>query len=72
MIYEPLDPPLLFYSIPTGLFVPKPDSPCLYQPLNSGPDGCAIFVRSSKFRILKHQSKVLEVWGVKSNQVSGP
>eukprot|EP00096_Caligus_rogercresseyi_P011766 TRINITY_DN473_c0_g1_i4.p1 TRINITY_DN473_c0_g1~~TRINITY_DN473_c0_g1_i4.p1 ORF type:complete len:399 (-),score=101.30 TRINITY_DN473_c0_g1_i4:249-1445(-) len=54
----------------TGHFFPKPDSPCLYLPENSGPDGCAIFYRSDKFELTKHASRVIEVWNVQSNQVA--
>ena len=32
-----------------GMFVAKPDSPCLYVANNNGPDGCAIFYRADKF-----------------------
>ncbi len=31
-----------------GLFLPKPDSPCLYLEDNSGPDGCAIFYNADR------------------------
>jgi len=53
----------------TGQFVPKPDSPCIYLADNNGPDGCAIFVKESKFDILSEAKRVLEVWKVQSNQV---
>lgn len=36
-----------------GLFVPKNDSPCLQFQPNNGPDGCALFFRSSKFALLE-------------------
>lgn len=52
-----------------GHFTPKPDSPCLYLPNNSGPDGCAIFYKKDKFDCVKIDSRVLEVWKVQSNQV---
>jgi len=52
-----------------GRFAPKPDSPCIYLESNNGPDGCAIFFRSTKFELLGEGSKVLEVWKVQSNQV---
>ena len=54
-----------------GLFLPKPDSPCLYLPDNSGPDGCAIFYDADKFHLESSASRVIEVWHVESNQVRG-
>ena len=53
-----------------GHFVPKPDSPCIYLPENSGPDGCAIFFTTDKFELEKLESRIIEVWRVQSNQVS--
>lgn len=53
-----------------GVFFPKPDSPCLYIQENNGPDGCAIFYRSSKFDLINCVTRVLEVWRVQSNQVA--
>lgn len=53
-----------------GVFFPKPDSPCLYIEDNNGPDGCAIFYRTSKFDAVSCLTRVLEVWRVQSNQVS--
>lgn len=53
-----------------GVFFPKPDSPCLYIEENNGPDGCAIFYRSSKFEMTSCMTRVLEVWRVQSNQVA--
>lgn len=52
-----------------GHFTPKPDSPCLYLPNNSGPDGCAIFYKKDKFDLVNLDSRILEVWKVQSNQV---
>lgn len=52
-----------------GYFVPKPDSPCIYLPENNGPDGCALFYRSSRFELVEVNTKILEVWKVQSNQV---
>ena len=52
-----------------GHFFPKPDSPCLYLPENSGPDGCAIFYKRTRFDLEKLESRVIEVWSVQSNQV---
>lgn len=54
----------------TGMFFPKPDSPCFYIRGNNGPDGCAIFYRRDKFELLKTETRILEIWGVQSNQVS--
>jgi len=53
----------------SGRFLHKPDSPCLYLPNNNGPDGCAIFFKSSKFDIICWTSRILKVWDVPSNQV---
>eukprot|EP00095_Tigriopus_kingsejongensis_P005846 maker-scaffold697_size109876-snap-gene-0.26 protein:Tk05846 transcript:maker-scaffold697_size109876-snap-gene-0.26-mRNA-1 annotation:"Nocturnin" len=52
-----------------GHFFPKPDSPCLYLPENTGPDGCAIFYKTNKFDLTKIHNRVIEVWHVESNQV---
>ncbi|TRY73758.1 hypothetical protein TCAL_12530 [Tigriopus californicus] len=52
-----------------GHFFPKPDSPCLYLPENTGPDGCAIFYKTKKFDLTKVHNRVIEVWHVESNQV---
>jgi len=55
----------------TGHFVAKPDSPCIYLPSNSGPDGCALFFRRDQWEVVGEvHSKVLEVWHVQSNQVA--
>lgn len=53
-----------------GLFFPKPDSPCLYIEDNNGPDGCAIFFKTDKFEMTNFDKRILEVWGVLSNQVA--
>lgn len=53
-----------------GVFFPKPDSPCLYIEENNGPDGCAIFYRTSQFEMVSCMTRVLEVWRVQSNQVA--
>lgn len=54
-----------------GHFTPKPDSPCLYLPDNNGPDGCAIFYRTDRFRAVGEVlSHTLKVWEVASNQVA--
>ena len=52
-----------------GTFKPKPDSPCLYIPDNSGPDGCAIFWNTHRFSLLDTHERVVDVWGVATNQV---
>jgi len=53
-----------------GHFVPKPDSPCIYLPSNSRPDGCALFYRRDQWELLGQvRTRVLEVWRVQSNQV---
>eukprot|EP00092_Neocalanus_flemingeri_P005276 GFUD01005678.1.p1 GENE.GFUD01005678.1~~GFUD01005678.1.p1 ORF type:complete len:445 (+),score=120.49 GFUD01005678.1:393-1727(+) len=53
----------------SGRFFPKPDSPCIYLESNTGPDGCVIFYKKTTFDFISSCSKVLEVWGVASNQV---
>ena len=40
-------------------YLPKPDSPCLYQDGNLGPDGCAVFWRESLFRLKSREDLVL-------------
>lgn len=52
-----------------GRFLAKPDSACVYQDPNTGPDGCAIFYQDSVFSCTEVRTKVLEVWGSKTNQV---
>ncbi|XP_017767786.1 PREDICTED: nocturnin isoform X2 [Nicrophorus vespilloides] len=54
----------------TGMFFPKPDSPCIYIDGNNGPDGCAIFYRKDKYELVKKESRILEIWRVQSNQVA--
>jgi len=55
----------------TGHFVAKPDSPCIYLPSNSGPDGCALFYKKDQWQMVGQlQSRILEVWHVQSNQVA--
>jgi len=54
-----------------GHFVAKPDSPCIYLPANSGPDGCALFYRRDQWEMVGQlHSRILEVWHVQSNQVA--
>lgn len=54
----------------SGMFFPKPDSPCFYIDGNNGPDGCAVFYRRSKFELQEARNKILDIWKVQSNQVS--
>lgn len=54
----------------TGIFFPKPDSPCFYIHGNNGPDGCAIFFRNDKFDLLRAETRILEIWRIQSNQVA--
>ncbi|KAL1517604.1 hypothetical protein ABEB36_001345 [Hypothenemus hampei] len=54
----------------TGMFFPKPDSPCFYIDGNNGPDGCAIFFRTNKFELLRTEARILEIWRIQSNQVA--
>ncbi|XP_068207202.1 nocturnin-like isoform X2 [Palaemon carinicauda] len=53
-----------------GVFMPKPESPCLFLPNNNGPDGCAVFWDDSKFKLIRKETRVVEVWHVQSNQVA--
>ena len=66
-------PKLVFKALQSigyaGKFLHKPDSPCLYLQNNNGPDGAAIFFKTSKFDLISWTSKVLKVWDVASNQV---
>ncbi|KAF7267737.1 hypothetical protein GWI33_019065 [Rhynchophorus ferrugineus] len=54
----------------TGMFFPKPDSPCFYIDGNNGPDGCAVFFRSNKFELVRAETRILEIWKIQSNQVA--
>lgn len=55
----------------SGLFVKKLNSPCLEHHPNNGPDGCALFYRSSKLLLVKKKEIVLDGEdGTKSNQVA--
>ncbi|MEW8544174.1 MAG: endonuclease/exonuclease/phosphatase family protein [Candidatus Thiodiazotropha sp.] len=53
-----------------GIFYPKPDSPCLGNPYNHGPDGCAIFYNSSKLKVVKSEKLNLKAWNWETNQVA--
>ena len=52
------------------MFYAKPDSPCIYLDGNNGPDGCAIFFKTEKFKLDGCSQRGLKVWGVVSNQVA--
>jgi nocturnin len=52
-----------------GIFVPKPDSPCNYIANNSGPDGCAIFWKLNRLKLIKFSKRILKVYQYQSNQV---
>jgi len=52
-----------------GRFLAKPDSPCIHLDSNNGPDGCAIYFKKRKFEKIRKTSRVLKVWGARSNQV---
>lgn len=54
----------------SGVFMPKPDSPCIYVPGNNGPDGCAIFYDHNRFKLIDKHTRIIEVWHVQSNQVA--
>ena len=46
-----------------GHFVAKPDSPCIYLPSNSGPDGCALFYKKDQWELMGEvHAKTLEVF----------
>lgn len=54
-----------------GLYMPKPDSPCLLYNENNGPDGCALFFSSKKFSLILHEQFVLRNGdGEDTNQVA--
>ncbi|XP_033112060.1 nocturnin-like isoform X2 [Anneissia japonica] len=44
-----------------GTFMAKPSSPCLDNPYNNGPDGCALFFKSDKFDLINCEKLVLKV-----------
>lgn len=54
----------------TGIFTPKPDSPCLYVRGNSGPDGCAVFYRKDKYVLEKANSFVIAPDHPVTNQIA--
>eukprot|EP00091_Calanus_sinicus_P014758 TRINITY_DN3242_c0_g1_i3.p1 TRINITY_DN3242_c0_g1~~TRINITY_DN3242_c0_g1_i3.p1 ORF type:complete len:182 (-),score=36.43 TRINITY_DN3242_c0_g1_i3:461-1006(-) len=45
----------------SGIWVPKPDSPCLLYKNNMGPDGNAIFFSKEKFSLIKSYHHVLRM-----------
>ncbi|RUS71506.1 hypothetical protein EGW08_020757 [Elysia chlorotica] len=54
-----------------GVFYPKPDSPCLYEPNNDGPDGCAVFWNTAQLQLVSQDSFVLcRTSGSETNQVA--
>ncbi|XP_071511005.1 nocturnin-like isoform X1 [Diadema antillarum] len=44
-----------------GAFNPKPDSPCLDCLYNNGPDGCVVFYKTNKFKLMHSALPNLEV-----------
>jgi len=54
-----------------GVFKSKIDSPCLYVQPNNGPDGCAMFYRSTKFTLVQKKELILkDPQGEDSHQVA--
>ena len=61
---------ILFHVGYTGHFFPKPWSPCLNAPDSNGPDGCALFYRSSRLELVRKQTlNLLERDDKETNQV---
>ncbi|KAK3099692.1 hypothetical protein FSP39_008142 [Pinctada imbricata] len=54
----------------SGVFHPKPESPCLDQEINTGPDGCAIFYDERKLKMLNSQNINLKFKEESTNQVA--
>lgn len=54
----------------SGLFFPKPSSPCLDVYGNTGPDGCAMFYRNDKLKLISSENLILEADGRETNQVA--
>lgn len=55
----------------SGIFLPKPDSPCLYSAHCVGPDGCALFWRSDEVTQIFQKGIVLhDDDGQETNQVA--
>ncbi|AWP12557.1 putative nocturnin [Scophthalmus maximus] len=53
-----------------GSFLPKPWSPCLDVEQNNGPDGCALFYRSSRFSLQAVSHLRLSAMMLPTNQVA--
>lgn len=53
-----------------GSFLPKPWSPCLDVARNNGPDGCALFYRRSRFKLLSTSHLRLSAMMLPTNQVA--
>lgn len=54
-----------------GCFFPKPDSPCLYNDINYGPDGCAVFWKTDGVKLAHKKDIVLQdEKGRETNQVA--
>ncbi|KAL5012850.1 hypothetical protein ScPMuIL_011401 [Solemya velum] len=54
-----------------GIFFPKPDSPCLYAENSNGPDGCALFYKTSGFVLTDSKCVILQDnEGFDTNQVA--
>lgn len=51
-----------------GEWVQKPSSPCIEMENNMGPDGCALFYRKDKFKLLEAKHVNLKNNGVETNQ----
>lgn len=55
----------------TGIFHPKPDSPCLYCKNSLGPDGCALFYRKDRLKLLHSDNVgIKDAEGQLTNQVA--
>ena len=55
----------------SGIFLAKPDSPCLRVPGHTSPDGCAVFVNDSRLQVTQSHKVILkDDQGSPSNQVA--
>jgi nocturnin len=55
----------------TGIFLAKPDSPCLRVPGHTSPDGCAVFVNDTRLEVAQSHEVILkDDQGLLSNQVA--
>lgn len=54
----------------TGVFFPKPDSPCLYCQKSYGPDGCAVFWKPDQIELIQQKNVILEDQHGETNQVA--